>query len=416
MNHVVSRDGQRPIRVALYSGIVMERDAVSKSFLWKLRLLQRLRDVGCPVEVTGFTQGSDYEDRDIRVTPHIGSLLRERRFGEADIHVFEYGMGYELFNALFLIDRPSLVIDHNTTPPELVDDPIVQLACEKAIRERHNLHLATRIATDSEFTRDQLVDMGLGSPSITVIHLPPNNVDVAPGHRPHAERSSGNTIKLLYVGRFVKAKGVEDLLSAMEQLWKRDRDVELTLAGSIRFSQPNVVAMIERTVARHETSGRLTLVRDASDETIAELYGESDVFVMPSHHEGYCVPVVEALRSGCFVIGSDAGNVPNVIGGLGSLFPTGDAGALAHRIEEFSQRVHTARWSGCPLVVPTTRGDMALSSWSDAVSRHMHDYSLHNFETKFLQLIEELSPRASGLRPGWLVGAIATPDHPVRSA
>lgn len=413
---LVRRDGQRPVRVALYSGIVMERDAVSKSFLWKLRLLQRLRDAGCPVEVTGFTQGSDYEDRDIRVTPHIGSLLHDRQFGEADIHVFEYGMGYELFNALFLIDRPSLVIDHNTTPPELIDDPIVQLACEKAIRERHNLHLATRIATVSEFTRNQLVDMGLGSPPITVIHLPPNNVDVAPGDRDHSERFSGNPIKLLYVGRLVKAKGVQDLLSAMQQLWKRDRDVELTLAGSIRFSQPHVVAMIERTLAQHETSGRMTLVRDASDEAIAELYGESDIFVMPSHHEGYCVPVVEALRSGCFVIGSDAGNIPTVLGGLGSVFPTGDADALARRIEEFAQRVLAARSSGSPLVVPTTRGDMALSSWNDAVSRHLQDYSLHNFETKFLQLIEELSPPGLGLTPGWLVGAVTTPGHSLRSA
>jgi glycosyltransferase involved in cell wall biosynthesis len=412
----VRRDGKRPVRVALYSGIVMERDAVSKSFLWKLRLLQRLRDAGCPVEVTGFTQGSDYEERDIRVTPHIGSLLRERQFTEADIHVFEYTMSYELFNALFLIDRPSLVIDHNTTPPELIDDPIVQLACEKAILERHNLHRATRIATVSEFTRDQLVDMGLGSPPITVIHLPPNNVELASSHRAETKRFCGNAIKLLYVGRLVKAKGVEDLLSAMEQLWARDRDVELTLAGSIRFSQPEVVAMVERTLAQHEESGRLTLVRDASDEAIAALYEESDVFVMPSHHEGYCVPVVEALRSGCFVIGSDAGNIPTVIGELGSVFPTGDADALARRIEEFAQRVRTARSSGSPLVVPTSRGDMALSSWNDAVSRHLRDYSLHNFETKFLQLIEELSPPVSGLTPGWLVRAVATPDHSLRSA
>jgi glycosyltransferase involved in cell wall biosynthesis len=192
--------------------------------------------------------------------------------------------------------------------------------------------------------------------------------------------------------------------------------VELTLAGSIRFSQPHVVALVERALARHESSGRLTLVRDASDDDIAELYRESDVFVMPSRHEGYCVPVVEALQSGCFVIGSDAGNIPTVIGGLGSVFPTGDVDALARKIEEFAQRVRTARSSGSPLIVPTTSGDMAFSSWNNAVGRHLHDYSLHNFETKFLQLIEELSPHASGLTPGWLVGANRKPDCPVRSA
>ena len=410
------RHDQRPVHVALYSGIVMERDAISKSFLWKLRLLQRLRDRGYPVEVTGFTQGSDYEDRDIRVTPHVGSLLRERRFEEADIHVFEYGMWYELFNALFLIDRPSLVIDHNTTPPELVSDPVVELACERAIRERHNFHLASRIATVSEFTRDQLVEMGLGSSPITVIHLPPNNADVEPRHRAFADPSSGRLIRLLFVGRLVDAKGVDDLIAAMERLWERDPDLHLTLAGSIRFSQPDVVAMVERVLAEHEASGRLTLVRDASDEEIADLYGESDLFVMPSHHEGYCVPIVEAFRSGCFVVGSDAANIPTVMGGLGSVFPTGDAVALARRIDEFASRVRTSRTAGIPLDLPTSRGDMPLASWRDAVDRHLRDYSLANFEKKFLRIVEELSPESQDRTPGWLTGAVATPDHSLRSA
>jgi glycosyltransferase involved in cell wall biosynthesis len=402
-------DGTQPLRIALYSGVVMERDAVSKSFLWKLRLLQRLRDQGCGVEVTGFTQGSDYDDPDIRPMPDIGTLLRDPRFNEADLHVFEYAMWYELFNALFLIDRPSLVIDHNTTPAELINDPIVEAACTRAIRERHNLHLASRIATVSEFTRDQLVALGLGDPPITVIHLPPNNADADHGRRDFADPSSGDVIRLLFVGRLVQAKGIAELLGAMDLLWERDPDLRLTLAGSVRFSQPEVVASIERALADHGADGRLTLVRDASDDAIARLYGASDVFVMPSHHEGYCVPVVEALRSGCFVIGSDAGNIPTVIGGLGSVFPTGDAAALARRITEIAARVRTSRATGSQLVLPTSSGELALPNWHDAVARHLRDYSLSNFETKFLQLVEELAPPGPGRPPGWLTGAVPTP-------
>jgi glycosyltransferase involved in cell wall biosynthesis len=399
------------LRIALYSGIVMERDAVSRSFLWKLRLLQRLRAQGCPVDVTGFTQGSDYEDDDIRVTQHIGSLLREPAFSDADMHVFEYAMWYDLFNALFLIDRPSLVIDHNTTPPELVNDPIVELACHKAILERHNLHLASRIVTDSEFTRDQLIEMGLGKQGITVIHLPPSNAEVGRTPRSFSDPSCGNVIKILFVGRLVKAKGVEDLLAAMARVWEIDEDVHLTLAGSIRFSQPDALAAVVRAVAEHGPAGRLTLVGDGDDETIASLYGASDVFVMPSHHEGYCVPVVEALRSGCFVIGSDAGNIPTVTGGLGSIFPTGDAAALAGRIAEIAERVRTTRATGSMLVMPTSSGEMALPDWRDAVTQHLRDYSLRNFETKFLEIVEELAPPDPGRAPGWLTGAVPTQDR-----
>ena len=88
----------RPLRVALYNGIVLERDAVSISFLRKLRLLQRLRDEGYPVDVTGFTQGSEFDDPDIRIHPHVGTLVRDPSFNAADVHVFEFAMWYDLFD------------------------------------------------------------------------------------------------------------------------------------------------------------------------------------------------------------------------------------------------------------------------------------------------------------------------------
>ena len=192
--------------------------------------------------------------------------------------------------------------------------------------------------------------------------------------------------------------------------------MHLTLAGSIRFSQPDVLVAVERALAEHGQAGRLTLVGDGGDEPIASLYGASDVFVMPSHHEGYCVPVVEALRSGCFVIGSDAGNVPTVMGGLGSVFPTGDAAALAGRIAEIAERVRMSRATGSVLVLPTSSGQIALPDWHGAVTRHLRDYSLHNFETKFLQIIEELAPPGPGRTPGWLTGAVPAPDRAMQAS
>ena len=72
--------------------------------------------------------------------------MRDPSFNAADVHVFEYAMWYDLFDALLLVEHPSLVIDHNTTPPELVEDPVGKEACAKATLARHNLHLATRIA------------------------------------------------------------------------------------------------------------------------------------------------------------------------------------------------------------------------------------------------------------------------------
>jgi len=399
----------RPVRVALYGGIILRHDAVSTSLLRKLDVLRRAREAGAPLDVTVFTQASDFDDPEIHVVPHLGALMRQRAFNEADVHIFEYGMWYELFNALFLIDRPSLVVDHNTTPPELVDDPVVEAACEKAIRERHNLHQASMIVTVSEFTRNQLVEMGLEPEKISVLHLPPNNAQAEQPRREFAGRSLGGIIELLYVGRLVKAKGVLDLLAAMDKLWADDVDLHLTFAGSTRFSQPDVLEAVDRAVARRGPEGQLTFVRDADDDEIARLYASSDVFVMPSHHEGYCVPVVEALQSGCFVIGSDAGNIPNVMGGLGMVYPVRDADTLAERISRFAARVRAARTDGSPLVLPTSAGDVGLGAWHDAVDRHLRTYSVENFDARFLGLVEELVAMEMEARAGWLTRTLRSP-------
>jgi glycosyltransferase involved in cell wall biosynthesis len=386
---------ERPLHVALYNGIVFERDAVSMSFLWKLRLLQRLRDEGHPVHVVGFTQGSEFDDPDIRIHPHVGTLLRDPCFSGADVHVFEYAMWYELFDALLLVDRPSMIVDHNTTPPELVEDPIVREACRKASLARHNLYLASRIVTVGEFTRDQLVDMGFETDRIDVIHLPPVAVSpgavVAPGH-------AGRRVEVLYVGRFVAAKGIADLLDAMALVWDADPDVHLTLAGSVRFSQAEVLAAVDEAVARH--GSRLRVVGDASDEVVADLYRCADVFVMPSHHEGYCVPIIEAMSASCYVIGSDAGNVPNIMGGLGSVYPVADVSQLAHAISDLSARLRTARVRGEDLVLPTSNGDMPEGEWLQAVEHHLAEYSVSNYEQRFLEVLGKIVPDPTPVASG----------------
>jgi glycosyltransferase involved in cell wall biosynthesis len=392
------------LRVALYNGVVFERDAVSRSLMWKLRLLQRLRTGGCPVEATVFTLGTDYTDESIRVRPNLASLLRDRAFDEADVHIYEYAMAYELFNSLFLLNRPALVVDHNTTPPQLVDDVDSKEACQRAIDQRPNLMQATHVATVGEFTRDELLELGFAPAEVSVLHLPPSNPYVGRSEHTFAAPANPALVRLLYVGRLVRSKGISDLLAAMAVLWEAgERDLHLTIAGSLRFSDPDVIAEIaDALLERHED---MRLVVDASDEEVAELFGESDVFVMPSHHEGYCIPVIEAMYSGCFVIGTHAGNIPNVMGGLGGCFEAGDAGGLATAITRFVRRVRAARPSGSALVVPAWRGDMALPEWHAAVAAHLREYSLVHYETGFLRLLERVLRQGGLTPPAWLEDA-----------
>ena len=83
---------------------------------------------------------------------------------------------------------------------------------------------------------------------------------------------------------------------------------------------------------------------DASETEKWRLLGEADIFVLPTHHEGFCVPIVEALVSGCRVIAYDNSNVTSISGGLGTLVLTGDVRALSDAIARTVGDVSSAAW------------------------------------------------------------------------
>ncbi|MGD0254478.1 MAG: glycosyltransferase family 4 protein [Acidimicrobiales bacterium] len=399
------------LRIALYSGIFVHHDAVSNSLQSKVEILESLGARGARIDLTVFTHASDYRAPYIRGVPTVADLLRQEAFWSADVHIFEFGMSYELFDSVFVIppDRPIMVVEHNTTPPELVDDPAVKLGCEAALVQRHNISRAYRVACASELNLDLDLSIGVEEDRLCVLHLPP-------AHRltPVARKGFGDNngpVHLLYLGRLVRAKGVGDLLKAVSSLWGcgDDRFV-LTLAGNPRFSDEMVLRELHRCMERFAGLEKVQVVSSPSDEDIVDLFHSADVLVIPSYHEGYCVPVIEALSAGCYVIGSDAGNLPNVMGGLGRVVPTGDVPALTAAIADFVSRLRPSSDATLDTTstvrVPTDYGELDYAAWLAVVAEHLEDYSDDAYERGFIRLLAELaaaSPAGLSQRLGDLI-------------
>ena len=79
---------------------------------------------------------------------------------------------------------------------------------------------------------------------------------------------------------------------------------------------------------------------------MAEAYATSDVLVVASEHEGFCVPVVEAMAAGLPVVAFDQGAVPEVLGDAGVLVTTRDpyevADAIADLLDDGARRADLA--------------------------------------------------------------------------
>ncbi len=381
--------------VALYSGIVVRRDAVSWSVLHKLNVLRRLIAMGAPIRVSCFAQSIEDLGPELVCCPSVAKLLGRPEFWDADIHIYEEGMYYELFDSIHVVPegRPILAIEHNSTPVELVDVPGMRSAVERSHAQRRNLLRADHVACVSEFNLEMARSAGVPEEKLSVLHLPPAIVPSGPV-RPLVEHES--PVRLLYLGRFVRAKGILDMLELARRLLSDDGRFQVTLAGDPRFSDPAIMAEIEHTVADLRMGLEVAWAPD--DAETARLYERCDALVVPSYHEGYCVPVIEAYGFGRFVIAYDEGNIPNVVGGLGLTVPVGDVGALETAVQEFAGALDRDRSN--KLVLSTDHGDLGFSAWRAAARRHLADYSPADFEQKFVCLLGELAKLSpSGLGP-----------------
>jgi glycosyltransferase involved in cell wall biosynthesis len=126
---------------------------------------------------------------------------------------------------------------------------------------------------------------------------------------PVAPRPREKTI--LCVGTIGFRKGQTILAQAFAKIAARYPDWKLVLAG--RAAEPSLMAEIETIRIRSRLEDRIHLVEDLSDDAITELMRTSEIFAMPSLHEGLGLSLQEALFSGCACVASRVGGIPELI-------------------------------------------------------------------------------------------------------
>jgi glycosyltransferase involved in cell wall biosynthesis len=70
-----------------------------------------------------------------------------------------------------------------------------------------------------------------------------------------------------------------------------------------------------------------------SEARLSALYSSADLYLAPSRHEGFGLPILEAFRCGCPVLASSGGALPETVGSAGAIEPSWDAALWAGRIE-----------------------------------------------------------------------------------
>ncbi|MCO2636663.1 glycosyltransferase family 4 protein, partial [Pseudomonas aeruginosa] len=204
------------------------------------------------------------------------------------------------------------------------------------------LQKAALLLANSEFSRQEGVEY-LDYPAERIIAVSsaiedsfkPITVDAAEADR--LRRQFGiNSSFLLYTGGADERKNLPRLIEAYSLLPAEIRaKVQLVFVGKIPESVKAELYSCADQFGVKEVELKFTGF--VSDEDLHALYAICDAFVFPSWHEGFGLPVLEAMACGAPVICANAGSLPEVMGWSDAMFDPMDAHAIARKLSDVLQ-------------------------------------------------------------------------------
>ena len=265
-----------------------------------------------------------------------GSLAARR---SKNVFVYQASTGSRrIVNELLLSRRePTTIYYHNITPARFFEPWAPSDALNLAWgREELNL-LAPRIRVamaNSEFSADELRALGIADVRVIPPYLPPTR-DVPP-NPDHARwlRTTKRGIDILSVSRIVPHKGHLHLIRAFAALRAAvDGNARLFLVGA--WGPDEYMRALFRLRERLGLEG-VVFTGSIAESTLAAHYREADVYLSLSEHEGFGLPLVEAMRHWVPVVAYDGGAVAETLGGSGVLLDTLDPTIVAEVVGRVS--------------------------------------------------------------------------------
>lgn len=232
----------------------------------------------------------------------------------------------------------KVMVYHNITPPVFFRgyNEDAAASCEKGLMETRSLKdTFDMVLAVSGYNRQDLMDMGYTCPMhVLPILIPFDDYKRAPSERIIRKYKGDGFTNIIFVGRIVPNKKQEDIIRAFSEYQKYFNPASrLFLVGS-----PNGFESYERQLKDYV---RALGVRDVHftghikfDEILA-YYRLADLFLCQSEHEGFCVPLVEAMSFGIPVVAYDSSAIAETLGDSSFLLKEknpAETAAVMHRI------------------------------------------------------------------------------------
>jgi O-antigen biosynthesis protein len=252
---------------------------------------------------------------------------------KADLIFVVYAKYYDLLQYLPLLvgTGPRIVFDYlGVTPREFWPDQQRE-ELDVSNRQRGYAWCTDHVLTISAANRRELLEATkFPREHVTTLPLAVDTARFRPELRDrhlHAKLGITGPI-LLFVGRIAGNKRVPLLIEALAHR----HDAHAAIVGDCSDVYTAEAARC-RALAEHlGVVERVHWLGQLDDAELARAYRSADVLVMPSLHEGFCVPVIEAMASGLPVLASRSAALPETVGDGGLTFAPDDFNDLVRQL------------------------------------------------------------------------------------
>lgn len=317
----------RESMIHLVSTNAFERDAVG-NFALSLYRLFRANGIACQLYASNF-------DPTLRGTiRHTCELFTTA--GEDDVLLMNFSIFEQWMPCLAQLPSKKVLYFHNITPPRFLQvyDAEYAAHCAAGMAQLKQLsHFDARMANSTSSARvlDKLMSEAPSVKPTDVVTSPPI-IGAKAWHDVLSEPIDlpPQPTLLLYVGRMAPHKRIEDLFALFQSYHRLDPDSALLVVGGARFD--GYVGFL-----RYLLNNEYADIKDhihfhdgVSDGQLKTLYERCSAFVTMSEHEGFCVPVVEAMAFDKPVFAYADEAVVETLGRTGRVFYSKDFEAIAH--------------------------------------------------------------------------------------
>ncbi|MGR9048623.1 glycosyltransferase [Halobacillus faecis] len=195
---------------------------------------------------------------------------------------------------------------------------------------------ADHVIVVGEALKEEVIQgFGIAESNVSVINMGVNRNVFAPRSKEETKQElnlSTDDRHILFVGNLIEAKGLRELLDAFQSLNEREENLQLHIIGSKKSE--NFLQELKSSIQPNQKD-RIHFHGPKDQATVGKGMAAADLFVLPSHIEGFGLVALEAMSAHTPVVASDVGGLSYLLkDGAGELVQPKDAGALEEGMEK----------------------------------------------------------------------------------